>query len=176
LNSVFRFIDTRFRVIDFLERVGLISEDTFPVPIEKINTNTTTNNNNDSNGTPPSRRSSSYQSRIPLYTPDFRLACKHICIHAGGRAVIDAIQSGLKLNDSDVEPSRAVLKRYGNTSSSSIWYEFRYCELNRNIKRGEKVWQLGFGSGFKVRLKRNEKKQIFFKEYRIIFSLLLKYL
>ena len=78
-----------------------------------------------------------------------RGAVDHICIHAGGRAVIDAIQSGLKLTDEDVEPSRATLRRYGNTSSSSVWYEFRYCEQNRGIKKGEKIWQLGFGSGFK---------------------------
>jgi len=90
-----------------------------------------------------------YKSRIAEYTPDFRTAVDHICIHAGGRAVIDAIQQGLKLSDEDVQPSRATLQRYGNTSSSSIWYEFRYCEQNRGVSKGERVWQLGFGSGFK---------------------------
>jgi len=90
-----------------------------------------------------------YRSRIPEYVPNFKTAVQHICIHAGGRAVIDAIQAGLRLSDDDVEASRAMLKRYGNTSSSSIWYEFRHTEQTRDVKRGEKIWQLGFGSGFK---------------------------
>lgn len=28
-------------------------------------------------------------------------------------------------------------------------YEFRYVEENRHVRKGERVWQLGFGSGFK---------------------------
>lgn len=71
------------------------------------------------------------------------------CFTAGGRAVIDAIQSALSLPDSAVEPSRYVLQRYGNTSSSSIWYEFEHIQTTKNIKKGQKIWQLGFGSGFK---------------------------
>ncbi len=35
--------------------------------------------------------------------------------------MIDEIEKQLKLSNSMVEPSRAVLYRYGNTSSSSIW-------------------------------------------------------
>ena len=37
----------------------------------------------------------------------------------------------------------------GNTSSSSIWYELRYIEENMSLKRGHKILQLAFGSGFK---------------------------
>jgi predicted naringenin-chalcone synthase len=45
-----------------------------------------------------------------------------VCIHTGGRAVIDEIEKQLKLTAEMVEPSRAVLFRYGNISSSSIWW------------------------------------------------------
>ncbi|KAI3662186.1 hypothetical protein MP638_002172 [Amoeboaphelidium occidentale] len=87
-------------------------------------------------------------SRKP-YTPDFKKSFEHICIHSGGRAVIDGLQENLDLSDTAVKASRAVLWRYGNTSSSSIWYELAYHEQTGNIKSGDRVWQIAFGSGLK---------------------------
>lgn len=83
------------------------------------------------------------------YNPNWKTAIQHYAIHAGGRAVIDAIQQGLHLSDYDTEPSRHTLSRYGNTSSSSIWYELLFLEQEGRVKQGEKVWQVAFGSGFK---------------------------
>lgn len=82
------------------------------------------------------------------YQPNFRKAVDHFCIHAGGRGVIDGIQKALHLSDDDVAPSRHVLKRYGNTSSSSIWYELEANEAQKDIQNNDKVWQVAFGSGF----------------------------
>ncbi|EGC37746.1 hypothetical protein DICPUDRAFT_53740 [Dictyostelium purpureum] len=87
--------------------------------------------------------------KVPAYVPNFKKAFQHFCIHAGGRAVIDGLEENFKLTPYDVEPSRATLYRYGNTSSSSIWYELNFIEKQHSVKRGEKVWQLAFGSGFK---------------------------
>ncbi|KAL8141868.1 hypothetical protein V2J09_014900 [Rumex salicifolius] len=81
--------------------------------------------------------------------PDFKKAFDHMCIHAGGRAVIDAVEESLGLKKEDIEASKMTLHRFGNTSSSSIWYELCYLEAKGRIKRGDKVWQVGFGSGFK---------------------------
>ncbi|KAI5012021.1 hypothetical protein ZWY2020_024155 [Hordeum vulgare] len=53
---------------------------------------------------------------------------KHLCIHAGGRAVIDQLQKKFGLSDEQVEASRMTLHRFGNTSSSSLWYELAYVE------------------------------------------------
>lgn len=55
------------------------------------------------------------------YIPDFKLAFDRVCIHTGGRAVIDEIEKQLRLTSEMVEPSRATLYQFGNTSSSSIW-------------------------------------------------------
>eukprot|EP00898_Chlorokybus_atmophyticus_P008189 jgi/Chlat1/8371/Chrsp80S07801 len=87
--------------------------------------------------------------KVKPYIPDFKLAFEHFCIHAGGRAVIDELEKNLSLTPYQTEPSRKTLWRFGNTSSSSIWYELAYSEAAERVKRGDRVWQIAFGSGFK---------------------------
>ncbi|XP_051137188.1 3-ketoacyl-CoA synthase 10-like [Andrographis paniculata] len=83
------------------------------------------------------------------YIPDYKLAFEHFCVHAASKTVLDELQRNLKLSDENLEASRAALHRFGNTSSSSIWYELAYLEAKEKIHRGDRVWQLAFGSGFK---------------------------
>ncbi|CAL0322396.1 unnamed protein product [Lupinus luteus] len=90
-----------------------------------------------------------FKADVKPYIPDFKLAFDHFCIHAGGRAVIDELEKNLQLLPVHVEASRMTLHRFGNTSSSSIWYELAYMETKGRIRKGNKVWQIAFGSGFK---------------------------
>lgn len=83
------------------------------------------------------------------YIPDFKLAFEHFCIHAGGRAVIDEMEKNLDLLPIHVEASRSTLHRFGNTSSSSIWYELAYIEAKGRMRKNDRVWQIALGSGFK---------------------------
>ncbi|KAK4416502.1 3-ketoacyl-CoA synthase 6 [Sesamum alatum] len=90
-----------------------------------------------------------FNSKWKPYIPDFKQAFEHFCIHAGGRAVIDELQKNLQLSAEHVEASRMTLHRFGNTSSSSLWYEMSYIESKGRMKKGDRVWQIAFGSGFK---------------------------
>lgn len=90
-----------------------------------------------------------FKMKIKPYIPDFKLAFEHFCIHAGGRAVLDELEKNLELTGWHMEPSRMTLYRFGNTSSSSLWYELAYAEAKGRIKKGHRTWQIAFGSGFK---------------------------
>ena len=87
--------------------------------------------------------------KLPAYVPDFKTAFEHFCIHAGGRGVLDEISKGLSLNPWYMEASRMALCRFGNTSSASVWDELSYLEAKGRVKKGDRVWQIAFGSGFK---------------------------
>ncbi|KAL9265408.1 3-ketoacyl-CoA synthase 11-like protein [Drosera capensis] len=90
-----------------------------------------------------------FKMKLKPYIPDFKLAFEHFCIHAGGRAVLDELEKNLQLSDWHMEPSRMTLNRFGNTSSSSLWYELAYTEGKGRVRRGDRLWQIAFGSGFK---------------------------
>ncbi|KAL4325879.1 hypothetical protein GQ457_11G017010 [Hibiscus cannabinus] len=83
------------------------------------------------------------------YIPDYKLAFEHFCVHAASKTVLDELQKNLELSDNNMEAARMTLHRFGNTSSSSIWYELAYLEAKERVKRGDRIWQIAFGSGFK---------------------------
>ncbi|XP_060197717.1 3-ketoacyl-CoA synthase 20-like [Lycium barbarum] len=85
---------------------------------------------------------------IEKYVPNFA-RIDHFLPHVGGLAVLNQLQRKLRFSDLAMEASKITLKRFGNTSTSSIWYELAYSEAKGRIKKGDKIWQMAYGSGFK---------------------------
>lgn len=83
------------------------------------------------------------------FKPQFQKCIDNFLIHAGGSKVLDGIGKELQLDETALEPSRAVLHDYGNVSSSTTWYTLGYVESVRGSKKGDKLLQIGVGSGIK---------------------------
>ncbi|KAL4452786.1 hypothetical protein ABPG75_008448 [Micractinium tetrahymenae] len=90
-----------------------------------------------------------FRLRVPRYIPDFKEAFDHFCLHVGGRGVVEGLSKQLGLSPRQMAPSANTLHWYGNTSSSTVWYSFGYIESVQSVRKGDIVWQVGFGSGFK---------------------------
>ncbi|KAK1262350.1 3-ketoacyl-CoA synthase 4 [Acorus gramineus] len=81
------------------------------------------------------------------YVPDFSSSIQHYCLPASGMAVVREIGKGLKMRKEEMEAALMTFQRFGNQSSSSMWYQMAYMEAKRKVKEGDKVCQLAMGSG-----------------------------
>ncbi|CAI9107731.1 OLC1v1007165C2 [Oldenlandia corymbosa var. corymbosa] len=86
---------------------------------------------------------------VEKFIPNFSKGIDHFFPHVGGKPVLDDLQNKLGFSDLAMEASRMTLYRFGNTSSSSVWYALAYAEAKGRIKKGDLLWQMAFGSGFK---------------------------
>ena len=67
-------------------------------------------------------------------------------MHAGGRKVLEELQSGIGLDDADVRFSSAVLREYGNLSSPFVLFVLDAALKARHP--GGLWWMSSFGAGF----------------------------
>ena len=66
-------------------------------------------------------------------------------VHPGGRAVLDAVESGLGLSAEAMRASRCVLSRFGNMSSATVMFVME--QLMREARSGQPGCAMSFGPG-----------------------------
>ena len=72
---------------------------------------------------------------------------KHWALHPGGRAILDSLQKGLSLTEEQMQPSRKVLRNYGNMSSASILFVLKEIMDSQIVKPDEYCCAVAFGPG-----------------------------
>jgi 3-ketoacyl-CoA synthase len=85
-----------------------------------------------------------------LPKPNFLTAAKHLCLPASGMPMIQMLAEDLGVGDREAEAALGTFQRFGNQSAASLWYQLAYHEAKGRVRRGDRVWQLGMGSGPKA--------------------------
>ncbi|GGK28375.1 naringenin-chalcone synthase [Deinococcus malanensis] len=75
-------------------------------------------------------------------------AVEHWAIHPGGRSILDKVQGSLELSDRQLQPSREVLRQYGNMSSVTVM--FILADLLASAADHDRIGALAFGPGLTV--------------------------
>ncbi|MFT4605150.1 MAG: putative naringenin-chalcone synthase [Rhodothermales bacterium] len=81
----------------------------------------------------------------------------HWWVHPGGRAILDHIHQGLKLDPEALAPSRRVLSRFGNMSSATILFVLQEALAggggpgpSGDVEAGDLAYAMAFGPGLTV--------------------------
>lgn len=72
-------------------------------------------------------------------------------LHTAGNKVLEGLTQALALDRGKVQHNFEAFKRYGNTSSASIYYALSELVRRQELKRGHTLLFLGYGSGFFTR-------------------------
>lgn len=72
----------------------------------------------------------------------------HWAIHPGGRAILDAVQKSIGIADDRLQPSRDVLRRFGNMSSATVMFVLK--EMLRPGPVARRGCAMAFGPGLTV--------------------------
>jgi predicted naringenin-chalcone synthase len=73
-------------------------------------------------------------------------------IHPGGRAILDAVESGLELTPEDLLTSRRVLSCFGNMSSATVMFVME--KLMSEARSGQRGCAISFGPGMTAEMMR----------------------
>lgn len=75
---------------------------------------------------------------------------RHWAIHPGGRSILDKVESRLGLSELQLEPSRRILREYGNMSSATILFVLERILAAPAEDGAERVCAMAFGPGLTV--------------------------
>jgi predicted naringenin-chalcone synthase len=66
-------------------------------------------------------------------------------VHAGGRTILDAVETGFALDNNALRESRAVLAEHGNMSSATVMFVLK--RMLANSRKGKRGMAMAFGPG-----------------------------
>jgi predicted naringenin-chalcone synthase len=73
---------------------------------------------------------------------------EHFIFHPGGKKIVQMVEGLLHHRGKHIEPTKEVLRQYGNMSSATVLYVLQEYLENIETKEGEKGLMLSFGPGF----------------------------
>ena len=88
--------------------------------------------------------------REPHLAEDLPHRVARWAIHPGGRSILDKVESTLGLSVEQLEPSRRILRDYGNMSSATVLFVLREILDNPAAAPDERVCAMAFGPGLTV--------------------------
>lgn len=71
----------------------------------------------------------------------------HWCVHPGGRKILDAIHTSMKIGKEALQQSYHILKEYGNMSSPTILFVLKEIMQQLDFSRSNKILGAAFGPG-----------------------------
>ena len=80
-------------------------------------------------------------------------------VHPGGKAIVDKVAGSLSLQPWQVEPSRNILRDFGNMSSATILFVLQEVLHGGHGSEGGTVCAMAFGPGLTVEMALLEKAQ-----------------
>ena len=80
--------------------------------------------------------------------PKWQENVDYFVLHTAGNKILKGIQETLGLRDEQTAHNFECFRKYGNTSSASVYYSLRELETTRGLKRGDRLLFLAYGSGF----------------------------
>lgn len=75
---------------------------------------------------------------------------RHWAIHPGGRSILDKVEAKLGLSDLQLQPSRRILREYGNMSSPTVLFVLKEILESPTEPGDDRVCAMAFGPGLTV--------------------------
>ena len=85
-------------------------------------------------------------SGTPLAPEDIH----HWAVHPGGRAILDKIETGLALEEAQIEASRETLATFGNMSSATVLFVLAAILSDEKTADKDHVCAMAFGPGLTI--------------------------
>jgi predicted naringenin-chalcone synthase len=85
---------------------------------------------------------------VTRQVPKWQANLDYCLLHTAGNSILRSLQRALKLTDGQIAHNFECFRKYGNTSSASVYYSLRELERTVSLRSGDRLLFLTYGSGF----------------------------